>query len=67
MSFTVLSILGMLVLFKFSGTAERWWIAFAIIITTAALLGIQVGMISLAIAIGVWKVISDIGQAGNQS
>jgi hypothetical protein len=30
MSFTAMSILGMLVLFKFSGTAERWWIVFAI-------------------------------------
>ena len=63
MNFTAMSILGMLVLFKFSGTAERWWIAFAILITTAGLLGAQIGMFTMAIAIGVWKVVSDIGQA----
>ena len=63
MNFTAMSILGMLVLFKFSATAESWWIAFAILITTAALLGAQIGMVSIAVAIGVWKVISDIGQA----
>lgn len=63
MNFTAMSILGMLVLFKFSGTAEKWWIAFAILITTAALLGAQIGMFTMVIAIGIWKVISDIGQA----
>ena len=63
MNFTALSILGLCALFKVSGTAERWWIAFAILITTAGLLGINIGMFSLSIAIGLWKVVSDIGQA----
>ena len=67
MNYTALSIAGLCALFKISGTAERWWIAFAILITSAGMIGIQIGMIPLAIAIGVWKVISDIGQAGSQS
>ena len=67
MNFTGMSLLGLCALFKVSGTAERWWIAFAILITTAGMIGIQIGMLPLAIAIGIWKVISDIGQAGNQS
>ncbi len=65
MNFTVIGLIGMLLLFKISATPERWWIAFAIIITTASLFRIDFGMISLVIAIGVWRVISDIGQAAS--
>lgn len=60
MAFNVVCLVGMALLFKISGTSERYWIAFGMILTAAAMLGFQVGMIGMVIAIGVWKVFKDI-------
>ena len=67
MNFTGICLIGMFVLFKVSATPERWWIALGILITAASMLGIEVGIISMAIAIGLWKVISDICQVGSRT
>ena len=53
-------LVGMALLFKINATPERWWIAFAMIMTAAAMIGFPVGMIGMVIAIGCWKVFKDI-------
>jgi len=59
-AFTVVCLVGMAVLYRFSGTSERYWIVLAVLLTIAAMLGFQVGMIGMVVAIGVWKVFKDI-------
>jgi len=60
MSFTAICLVGMALLFKINGTSERWWIALGMILTAAAMLGFHVGMITMVLAIGCWKIIKDV-------
>lgn len=64
MAFTGMCLVGMALLFKINATPERWWIALVMIMTAAGMMGFQVGMIGMIVAIGVWKVVKDLGMAG---
>jgi hypothetical protein len=57
----------MLVLFKFSGSNERYWIALAISVAFATMLGVEFGMFSTIVVLGIFKIFKDLCQAGNQS
>jgi len=51
MSFTVTSILGTCVLFKFNDTNERYWIALGVIVALATKLGVNFNMFSTIITL----------------
>ena len=59
----MLGLLGLAALFKLNDTNERWWIAFAMLVTSAGMLGIQVSTLKLVIGVGLWKVFSDVCRA----
>lgn len=60
MTFTMLCLLAMLVLWTFQKDPDcKWWLAYAIIITAVALIH-PVNTIEMVVTVGVWKVIKDI-------
>ena len=68
MNFDTICVITMLVIWKLQKDSNyRWWIAFAIILTIAAQFGFHIRMFGLIIAVGVWKVFTDICQAGGRS
>jgi hypothetical protein len=63
---TVLFLAFMAFLFKFS-TIDRWWLSFALISGLAVKCGFRFGTLGLIVAIGVWKVIKNLCQAGKRN
>lgn len=63
MNFTTICLIVMLLMLKFSSTVNKWWLSFAILITIAALLGYELHIFGLMVAIGFWKVFSDLCRA----